>query len=107
LDALQLTDGRYEKLGPDGMAVQSFHTWPDDIRAFFAKHFADELELVELRSTEGILGGGLDATLAKLGESGGGDEVVQAWADLMFDHYSTGEQYLGCADHLLATLRRK
>ncbi|KAH6626732.1 S-adenosyl-L-methionine-dependent methyltransferase [Chaetomium sp. MPI-SDFR-AT-0129] len=98
-----LIDGRYEKSEPGlGQTVQSFHTRPDDIRAFFASNFADSLELLELRSTEGILGGGLDATLAK-----SSDEVVQVWADLMFDGFSTKEQHLGCADHLLATLRRK
>ncbi|KAL2130962.1 hypothetical protein VTI74DRAFT_5707 [Chaetomium olivicolor] len=98
-----LTDGRYEKSEPgQRMTVQSFHTRPDDIRAFFATHFAGSLDLVELRSAEGILGGGLDATLAK-----SSDEVVHAWADLLFDNFSTKEQHLGCADHLLATLRRK
>ncbi|GAB1312565.1 Methyltransferase type 11 [Madurella fahalii] len=98
-----LSDGRYEKSEPgQGITVQSFHTRPDDIRAFFSRQFADSLDLVELRSTEGILGGGLDATLAK-----SSDEIVHAWVDLLFDYYSTKEQYLGCADHLLATLRRK
>ncbi|KAK4234348.1 S-adenosyl-L-methionine-dependent methyltransferase [Achaetomium macrosporum] len=101
--AKYLCDGRYEKSEPgQGKTVQSFHTRSGDIRAFFAKHFADSLDLVELRSTEGILGGGLDATLAK-----SSDEIVQAWADLLFDSYSVDAQHLGCADHLLATLRRK
>ncbi|SPQ18441.1 17284d81-28a9-4d6e-a73b-8197293055e5 [Thermothielavioides terrestris] len=87
-----LSDGRYEKFEPgqEKPTVQSFHTHPDDVRAFFAKHFADSLQLVELRSTEGILGGGLDATLAK-----SSDEIVQAWADLLFESYSTKEQHLG------------
>lgn len=99
----QLIDGRYEKSEPGlGKTAQSFHTRPDDIREFFASQFADSLELLELRSTEGILGGGLDSTLAK-----SSDEIVQVWADLMFDGFSTKERHLGCADHLLATLRKK
>lgn len=60
------------------------------------------LHLVKLRSADGILGGGLDATLAT-----SGDEIVQAWADLLFDGYSTSGQHLGCADHILATLSRR
>lgn len=103
LTNLQLSDGRYEKSEPgQAKTVQSFHTRPDDIRSFFGKHFSGSLDLVELRSTEGILGGGLDATLAK-----STNEIVQAWADLLFDSYSMNEHHLGCADHILATLRRR
>ncbi|KAK3309831.1 uncharacterized protein B0T15DRAFT_506570 [Chaetomium strumarium] len=81
----ELSDSRYEKSEPgQGKTVQSFHTRPDEIRGFFAKYFADCLGLVELQSTEGILGGGLDPTLAKLS-----DEVVQAWADLLFERLET------------------
>ncbi|KAL2017759.1 hypothetical protein VTK56DRAFT_1677 [Thermocarpiscus australiensis] len=98
-----LSDGCYEKSEPgQGKTVQSFHTHPRYIRNFFDKYFADSLELVELRSTEGILGGGLDVTLAK-----SSNKIVHAWADLLFDSYSTDEEHLGCADHILATLLRK
>ncbi|KND87750.1 hypothetical protein TOPH_07592 [Tolypocladium ophioglossoides CBS 100239] len=101
--AKYLTDGRYEKFDSRiGTAVQSFHTRPVDIRSFFARNFSDSLDFIELRSTEGILGGGLDTTLAK-----SSDELVQAWASLLFDKYSTNEEHLGCADHLLAVLRRR
>lgn len=55
-----------------------------------------------MRSAEGILGGGLDAKLEDAGP-----QVVQAWANLMYDEYSTREEFLGCADHLIAVLRRK
>ncbi|AEO70618.1 uncharacterized protein THITE_2122252 [Thermothielavioides terrestris NRRL 8126] len=50
-----LIDGRYEKFEPgqEKPTVQSFHTRPDDVRAFFAKHFADSLQLVP--STSPIL----------------------------------------------------
>lgn len=59
-------------------------------------------ELISLRSTEGILGGGLDSKLIDADS-----EVVEAWVDLMFEQYSEKEEYLGCADHLLAVLRKK
>lgn len=84
------------------MSVQGYHTCAADTRAFLELHFADKAELVELRSTEGILGGGLDAKL-----EGAGPEVVQAWANLMYEEYSLKEEFLGCADHLIAVLRRK
>ncbi|KAI6774908.1 hypothetical protein HG530_001666 [Fusarium avenaceum] len=58
--------------------------------------------LISLRSTEGILGGGLDSKLIDADS-----EVVEAWVDLMFEQYSEKEEYLGCADHLLAVLRKK
>lgn len=83
------------------MRVQSFHTRSGDIRRFFERHFDSMAELVDLRSAEGILGGGLDKTLADAA-----DDVVQAWAGLLFENYSSDEAYLGCADHLLAVLRR-
>lgn len=70
------------------------------MREFFKKHFS-ETKLLDLRATEGLLGGGLDAKL----EEAGGEETVQAWAQMLFDRFS-GEDYLGCADHLLAVLRK-
>ncbi|KAI6265025.1 hypothetical protein MCOR28_008025 [Pyricularia oryzae] len=66
------------------------------------KHFPKTLELISLRSTEGILGGGLDTALIDADA-----EVVRSWADLMLEKYSENEVHLGCADHLLAVLRRK
>lgn len=98
----QLQDGRYEKQKEGLGQIQGFHTNASDVRSFLAKNFADSAELVELRSQEGILGGNLDAKLAQ-----SDPRVMQAWADVMYDKYSTGEEYLGCADHLLATLRKK
>ncbi|KAI6389521.1 hypothetical protein MCOR14_009332 [Pyricularia oryzae] len=74
----------------------------DEIRHFFQKHFPKTLELISLRSTEGILGGGLDTALIDADA-----EVVRSWADLMLEKYSENEVHLGCADHLLAVLRRK
>ncbi|EGX88418.1 Methyltransferase type 11 [Cordyceps militaris CM01] len=98
-----LRSGRYDAFKESlGIAVQGYHTCAADTRAFLEKHFTKEAELVELRSTEGILGGGLDAKLEDAGP-----EVVQAWASLMYDEYSAKEEYLGCADHLIAVLRRK
>ncbi|KAH8177995.1 methyltransferase domain-containing protein [Sarocladium implicatum] len=101
--AAYLADGRYQKfnenLEPD---VQSFHTNSSSIRQFFQRHFTDVAELVSLRSTEGILGGGLDAKLVDADH-----EVVQAWVELMFEEYSEKEEYLGCADHILMVLRKK
>jgi hypothetical protein len=82
--------------------VQSFHTRSGDARSFLVRNFSDLAELIELRSAEGILSGGLDAKLAEAS-----DEVVQAWADLLFDKYSSNTEHLGCADHLLAVLRRR
>jgi hypothetical protein len=85
------------------MQVQAFHTpGSADVRGFFTRYFDDVADLVELRAAEGILGGGLDAKLAEAPE-----EVVQAWADLLFEKYSVGAEQLGGADHLLAVLRRK
>ena len=84
------------------MEVQSFHTRSRDIRSFFARHFTDAVDFIELRSTEGILGGGLDAKLVDAG-----NEIMHAWADLLFAEYSKNEEHLGCADHLLAVIRRK
>lgn len=103
----KLQDGRYEKFKPGIGNVHGFHTRVGDVRSFLANNllannFADTLELVELRSQEGILGGSLDATLSKAEP-----HVLQAWADLMYEKYSTGEEYLGCADHLVAVLRKK
>ncbi|CAG9983579.1 unnamed protein product [Clonostachys byssicola] len=101
--AKYLTDGRYERLNESLEAqVQSFHTDSGSIRRFFQRHFADVAELVSLRSTEGILGGGLDAKLVDADI-----EVIRAWADLLFEQYSEKEEYLGCADHLLAVLRKR
>ncbi|OAA70082.1 Methyltransferase type 11 [Akanthomyces lecanii RCEF 1005] len=98
-----LRDGKYDTFKESlGLSVQGYHTYAADARAFLQKHFADEAELIELRSTEGILGGGLDAKLEDAGP-----QVVQAWANLMYDEYSTKEEFLGCADHLIAILRRK
>ncbi|KAJ6780620.1 hypothetical protein PWT90_03504 [Aphanocladium album] len=98
-----LNDGKYDTFKESlGITVQGYHTCAADTRAFLGKHFADKAELIELRSTEGILGGGLDAKLEDAGP-----QVVQAWADLMYDEYSTKEEFLGCADHLIAVLRRK
>ncbi|XWX01627.1 hypothetical protein V2A60_009655 [Cordyceps javanica] len=98
-----LRSGRYDMFKESlGITVQSHHTCAADARAFLQGHFAHEAELVELRSTEGILGGGLDAKL-----EAAGPEVVQAWASLMYEEYSTKEEFLGCADHLIAVLRRK
>lgn len=75
-----LADGRYQKFDETlATDVQSFHTHSGDIRRFFQRHFADVADLVDLRSTEGILGGGLDAKLAEADS-----EVVRVWADLMF-----------------------
>ncbi|KAK7212048.1 hypothetical protein V2G26_019226 [Clonostachys chloroleuca] len=101
--AKYLTDGRYERLNENlEPEVQSFHTDSDGIRRFFQLHFTDVTELISLRSTEGILGGGLDAKLIDADS-----EVVRVWADLLFEQYSEKEEYLGCADHLLAVLRKK
>ncbi|VUC22346.1 unnamed protein product [Clonostachys rosea] len=98
-----LADGRYQKLNESLTAgVQSFHTHSGDIRSFYARYFTDTFDFIELRSTEGILGGGLDAKLVDASS-----EIVQAWADLLFEKYSTNEEHLGCADHLLAVFRRK
>jgi SAM-dependent methyltransferase len=100
-----LADGRYQKpkVLPTGtVEVQAFHTRSADVRGFFARYFHDVAELIELRAVEGILGGGLDAKLADAP-----DEVVQAWANLLFEKYSADREQLGCADHLLALLRRK
>jgi len=99
----QLTDGRYEKFNESlRVNAQSFHTYSNVIREFFRRYFADVADLIALRSAEGILGGGLDAKLAEAPE-----EVVQAWSELMFEGFSTNEEHLGCADHLLAVLRKK
>ncbi|KAF5708043.1 Methyltransferase type 11 [Fusarium globosum] len=101
--AAYLADGRYERFNENNEAeVQSFHTDSGSIRGFFQHYFTHVAELISLRSTEGILGGGLDAKLADADS-----EVVQAWADLLFKEYSEKEEYLGCADHLLAVLRKK
>ncbi|KAG5656062.1 hypothetical protein KAF25_001632 [Fusarium avenaceum] len=101
--AAYLADGRYERLNESLEAeVQSFHTDSGSIRGFFQRHFTDVAELISLRSTEGILGGGLDSKLIDADS-----EVVEAWVDLMFEQYSEKEEYLGCADHLLAVLRKK
>ncbi|KAK0760477.1 hypothetical protein N5P37_006671 [Trichoderma harzianum] len=100
--AKYLQDGRYEKFKPGVGNVHSFHTQVSDIRSFFADNFADTLELMELRSQEGILGGSLDSALSK-----SQPQVAQAWADLMYEKYSTGEEHLGCADHLIAVLKKK
>jgi hypothetical protein len=102
IDPWQLQDGRYEKFKPEIGNVHGFHTQVDDVKSLFADNFANTLELVELRSQEGILGGSLDAALSK-----SQPQVVQAWADLMYEKYSTGEEHLGCADHLLAVLKKK
>ncbi|KID87714.1 Methyltransferase type 11 [Metarhizium guizhouense ARSEF 977] len=72
------------------------------LKLFFADNLADTLELVELRSQEGILGGRLDATLSK-----SEPDIAQSWADLMYENYSTREEHLGCADHLVAVLWKK
>lgn len=82
--------------------MQSFHTSAAEVRSFVARNFADSADLVELRSTEGILGGGLDAKLEEAGE-----ETVRKWTDLMYEKYSTAEEFLGCADHLLAVLNKQ
>ena len=79
--------------------MQSYHTDAPSVRKFFDKHFS-ETKLLDLRATEGLLGGGLDSKLEEAGE-----EAVQAWAQLLFDRFS-GDDYLGCADHLLAVLRK-
>ncbi|KAL7907564.1 S-adenosyl-L-methionine-dependent methyltransferase [Trichoderma velutinum] len=100
--AKYLQDGKYEKLKPGVGNVHSFHTQVGNIRSFFADNFADTLELMELRSQEGILGGSLDAALSK-----SQPQVVQAWADLMYERYSTGEEHLGCADHLIAVIKKR
>lgn len=73
-----------------------------DVKSFFADNFANTLELVELRSQEGILGGNLDAALCKSQL-----QVLQAWADLMYEKYSTREEHLGSADHLIAVLKKR
>lgn len=99
----QLRDGKYDTYKDSlAMAVQGYHTCAADARDFLKRHFADTAELIDLRSTEGILGGGLDAKLADAGPG-----VVEAWANLMYDEYSQKEEFLGCADHLVAVLRRK
>ncbi len=85
-----------------GMEAQGYHTGAADAKAFFTTHFAGKVEFVDLRSTEGILGGSLDAKL-----EGAGADVVKAWADLMWDEYSQKDEFLGCADHLLAVIRKK
>ncbi|KAF5985625.1 s-adenosyl-L-methionine-dependent methyltransferase [Fusarium coicis] len=101
--AAYLANGRYERLNESLEAeIQSFHTGSGSIREFFRHHFTDVAELISLRSTEGILGGGLDAKLIDADH-----EVMEAWADLLFRDYSEKEEYLGCADHLLAVLRKK
>ena len=82
--------------------MQSFHTRSGDTRDILVRNFSYLAELIELRSAEGILGGGLDAKLAEAS-----DEVVQAWADLLFDNYSGNTEHVGCADHLLAVLRKR
>ncbi|KAJ1324616.1 methyltransferase domain-containing protein [Microdochium nivale] len=98
-----LASGRYERVNETmGTKAQSFHTNSSQVRHFFQLHFSDTLELISLRSTEGILGGSLDSKLIDADP-----QVVQAWADLMFEEYSEEERHLGCADHLLAVLRRK
>ncbi|TLD08962.1 uncharacterized protein PgNI_07829 [Pyricularia grisea] len=82
--------GRYEKLNEANVATsQSFHTNSDEIRHFFHKHFSNTLEMISLRSTEGILGGGLDKALIDADA-----DVVQSWADLMFKEYSEMEMHL-------------
>ncbi|KAF5963174.1 Methyltransferase type 11 [Fusarium bulbicola] len=99
----QLANGRYESFNEGHEAeVQSFHTDSGSIRGFFRHYFTDVAELLSLHSTEGILGGGLDAKLIHADS-----EVIEAWADLLFKEYSKKEEYLGCADHLLAVLRKK
>ncbi|OAR01077.1 hypothetical protein LLEC1_05067 [Akanthomyces lecanii] len=81
----QLRDGKYDAFKESlGLSVQGYHTCAADARAFLEKNFADEAELIELRSTEGILGGGLDAKLEDAGS-----HVVQAWVEHMYDQYST------------------
>ncbi|KAH7025027.1 methyltransferase type 11 [Microdochium trichocladiopsis] len=101
--AAYLQNGRYARHNSTlGTTSQSFHTNSSDARDFLQRHFAAAADLVGLRSTEGILGGGLDRSLV-----GAEPEVVQAWADLMFEQYSEQERHLGGADHLLAVLRRK
>lgn len=98
----QLNDGCYEKSNSKwGMDVQSFHVRRRDIRPFIERRLTGRAEFVDLRSTEGILGGGLDAALAAASQ-----DVVAAWADLMFERYSGSEEHLGCADQLLAVLRK-
>lgn len=84
------------------MHVQSFHTHAADVRDFFRQHFSTKAELIELRATEGILGGGLDAKL-----EAAGTETVNKWAKVMYEQFSTAEEYLGCADHLLAVIKKK
>jgi len=101
----QLSDGRYQKLRSSSagmIQVQSFHTRSGDARSFLDRNFSNVAELIELRSVEGILSGGLDARLAEAP-----DDVMQAWADLMFEKYSGSTEQLGCADHLLAVLRKR
>ncbi|KXJ86958.1 S-adenosyl-L-methionine-dependent methyltransferase [Microdochium bolleyi] len=98
-----LASGRYERVNEAaGTTAQSFHTNSSHVRLFFQQHFSGTLELIGLRSTEGILGGGLDKALIDADPA-----VVKTWADLMFENYSEQERHLGCADHLLAVLRRK
>ena len=100
---LQLASGRYARTNQaQGTTSQSFHTSSTHARQFLKQHFAGQAELVSLRSTEGILGGGLDAKLADAEP-----RVLKAWVDLMFDEFSEHERHLGGADHLLAVLRRK
>lgn len=79
--------------------MQSYHTDAPSIRDFFARNFA-QLDLVEMRAAEGLLGGGLDAKLVEADQ-----ETVRAWADMMFERFD-GREYLGCADHLLAVVRK-
>lgn len=83
------------------MDVQSFHAHSRDIRPFIERSFSGAVELVDLRSVEGILGGGLDIALASASE-----DIVQAWAEVMFERYSADKEYLRCADHLVAVLKR-
>ncbi|RYC79759.1 hypothetical protein BFJ63_vAg17355 [Fusarium oxysporum f. sp. narcissi] len=99
----QLRDGRYQRFNETlGVNAQSFHATYDYIEKFFQSNFTHSTDLLNIRSTEGILGGRLDQQLAQ-----SSDEVMAAWADLMFENYSTNAQHLGCADHLLVTLRKK
>ena len=79
----------YEKLG-----VQSFHTKLSWVDPFFERF--DSVELIEVRSTEGILGGGLDKNLG---------DFAGAWVDLMIRDYSEG-LHLGCADHVVVVLKK-
>jgi hypothetical protein len=99
---MQLQHGNYVKYNNDmGIEVQSHHTSAADVKCFLSRHFQDKLALVSLRSTEGILGGGLDSKLQDAGP-----DVLQAWTDLMWEKYSQQDEFLGCADHLLAVLSK-